>query len=152
MPSNAVALLNILLLNIISVFFQKTKNKETKVNVKIVFIFILWLLFPRESGNDFCFPDIASYTGRFRLILVRISSVISLWVDIRRLSLFLICCLFSFYLDATFGFVPVSILMKRKLKSLSDPAISIFWSEDLYRCSGYSMYNSKGKTFPLPFL
>ena len=36
----------------------------------------------RDSGNDFCFPDFASHTGPFRLIFVRIYSVVSFWVDI----------------------------------------------------------------------
>ena len=45
----------------------------------------------RDSGNDSPFPDFASHTGRFRLILVHISSVISFQVDIRQLSFFLIC-------------------------------------------------------------
>ena len=31
----------------------------------------------RDSGNDFRFPDFASHTGRFRLIFVCISSVVS---------------------------------------------------------------------------
>ena len=48
----------------------------------------------RYSGSDFCFPDIASHDGRFRIILARISSVISLRVDIQQLSLFLICRFF----------------------------------------------------------
>ena len=61
----------------------------------------------RDSGNDFRFPDFVSHTARFCLIFVRISSVISFWVDIRQLSLFLIFFLFN--KDATFGFVPVSI-------------------------------------------
>ena len=38
----------------------------------------------RNSGNDFRFPDIASYTFRFRLIFVCISSVVSFRVDILR--------------------------------------------------------------------
>ena len=50
----------------------------------------------RVSGNDFCFHDIASHTGRFFLILVCFSSVVSFRVDIRQLSLFLICPLFLF--------------------------------------------------------
>ena len=45
----------------------------------------------RASGNDFRFPDFASHTGRFRIIIVRISSVVSFRVDIRQLSLTLIC-------------------------------------------------------------
>ena len=49
----------------------------------------------RDSGNDFHFPDFASHTGRVRLIFVRISSVVSFWVDIQQLFLFLICHLFS---------------------------------------------------------
>ena len=44
----------------------------------------------RDSGNHFRFPDFASHTGRFRLIFVRISSVVSFRVDIQQLSLFLI--------------------------------------------------------------
>ena len=36
----------------------------------------------RDSGNDFRFPDLASHTGRFRLIFVRISSIVSFRVDI----------------------------------------------------------------------
>ena len=48
----------------------------------------------RDSGNDFRFPDFASHTGRFRLIFVRVSSVVTFWVDIRQLSLFLICRFF----------------------------------------------------------
>ena len=36
----------------------------------------------RYSGNDFRFPDIASYTCRFRLIFGRIFSVVSFRVDI----------------------------------------------------------------------
>ena len=39
----------------------------------------------RDSGNDFCFPDFASHTGNFRLIFVRISSVVSFRVNIRQL-------------------------------------------------------------------
>ena len=42
----------------------------------------------RDSGNDFCFPDIASHTGCFHLNLVCISFVLSYQVDIRQLSLF----------------------------------------------------------------
>ena len=38
-----------------------------------------WL---RDSGNDFHFPDFVSHTGHFRLIFVRISSVVSFWVGI----------------------------------------------------------------------
>ena len=45
----------------------------------------------RDGGNDFRFSDIALRTGRFSLILVRISSVVYFRVDIRQLSLFLIC-------------------------------------------------------------
>ena len=45
----------------------------------------------RDSGNDVCFSDFASHTGRFHLIFVCISSLVSFWVDIRQLSLFLIC-------------------------------------------------------------
>ena len=40
----------------------------------------------RDSGNEFRFPDFASHTGRFRLIFVRISSVVSFRLDIRQLS------------------------------------------------------------------
>ena len=35
----------------------------------------------KDSGNDFRFPDIAAYTGRFHFF-GRISSVVSFWVDI----------------------------------------------------------------------
>ena len=41
------------------------------------------LLPSRDSGNDFCFPDFASHTGRFRLIFVCISSIVSFRVDMR---------------------------------------------------------------------
>ena len=47
----------------------------------------------RDSGNDYRFPDFALHTGRFCLIFVRISPF---WVDIRQLSLCLICHLFLF--------------------------------------------------------
>ena len=42
----------------------------------------------RDSGNNFRFPDFGLHTGRFRIIFVRISSVVSFRVDIRQLSLF----------------------------------------------------------------
>ena len=50
----------------------------------------------RDRGNNFRFPNIASHTGRFCLILVCISSVISFRVGTRQLFLFLICRLNSF--------------------------------------------------------
>ena len=39
----------------------------------------------RDSGNNFRIPDFASHTVCFRLIFVRISSVVSFWVDIQLL-------------------------------------------------------------------
>ena len=50
--------------------------------------FIQFLVGGRDSGNDFHFPHIASFTGRFHLVFVRISSIVSFWVDIRQASLF----------------------------------------------------------------
>ena len=51
----------------------------------------------RDGGNNFRFPDIALYTGRFRLILIHISSAISFRVDIRQLSLSLFCRLMLYW-------------------------------------------------------
>ena len=47
-------------------------------------VFVLWsLLLPsRDIENDFRIPDFVSHTGRFLLIFVRISSVVSFRVDI----------------------------------------------------------------------
>ena len=71
----------------------------------------------RDSGNDFSFPDFALHNGCFRLIFVRISSVVSFRFDIRQLSLFLICCLFLFNQDAIFGSIPVSIRLDTMTRS-----------------------------------
>ena len=42
---------------------------------------IVLVLVSRDSGNGFRFPDSASHTGRFCLIFVHISSVVSFRVD-----------------------------------------------------------------------
>ena len=67
----------------------------------------------QREWKQLSFPDFASHTGCFRLIFVPISSVVSFWVDdIRQLSLFLICRLFS--------------LIKMRL-SVSFPYLFNFW-------------------------
>ena len=74
-----------------------------KVCVKLESNYVqVFMTIQRRNGECFLWTSvyilvkITVFIGRFCLILVRIYSVVSSRVDIRHLSLFLICCLFSF--------------------------------------------------------